>query len=121
MAIWPKDSDGTDINSVDVNDNMHIVVTGERLNDHNMLKLSVWISIIGDDFGHVNVFNYPCVAKDAPGLVLSGHSSHVPNVRFLEVQKRMTDDHYDNQNEISNVISVGGKDCSAMLWKFYRK
>ena len=64
MGIWPPGSDGTDVNGVDVSKRNGIVVTG-------------------DDYGHVNVFNYPCIVKDAPRLVLRGHASHVMNVKIL--------------------------------------
>ena len=47
MGIWPPDSDGTDVNSVDVLPSKGLVATG-------------------DDSGRLNLFNYPCVAKHAP-------------------------------------------------------
>ncbi len=64
MGIWPKNADGTDINAVDVQTSARLVATA-------------------DDFGKVKVFNYPCVAKHAPSVAMSGHCSHVVGVKFL--------------------------------------
>jgi WD40 repeat protein len=44
QGIWPKEADGTDINSVD------------RSHSQKYLATS-------DDFGRVNIFNYPCLEK----------------------------------------------------------
>lgn len=63
MGIWPPDSDGTDINSLDRSKNRQWVVTS-------------------DDDGKVKLFNYPCVIEDAPHRAYRGHSSHVLSVRF---------------------------------------
>jgi WD40 repeat protein len=83
MGIWSKYSDGTDVNSVDSSKRHQIVVSG-------------------DDFGQVNIFNYPCVVKNAPRRTYHGHSSHVMNVKV----------HND-----SYVVSVGGNDNSIMSWE----
>jgi microtubule-associated protein-like 6 len=64
MGIWPKYSDGTDINSLDVSFEKNIVATA-------------------DDFQHINIMNYPCVVKEAPRVTSVGHGSHVMNIRFL--------------------------------------
>lgn len=87
MGVWAPCSDGTDINSVDVSYQRNLVV-------------------IGDDFAGVKVFNYPCVVKDAPCLLCSGHSSHVLNVKF-----------YSNGD---NIVSVGGNDKAVILWQLSR-
>ncbi|GMH77156.1 hypothetical protein TL16_g07308 [Triparma laevis f. inornata] len=65
MGIWPPDSDGTDVNSVDVSKERNLCVTA-------------------DDFGGVNLMRYPAVAKAAAKKVYSGHAAHVMNVRFLK-------------------------------------
>ena len=83
MGIWSKYSDGTDVNSVDSSKRHQIVVSG-------------------DDFGQVNIMNYPCVVKNAPRKTYHGHSSHVMNVKV----------HND-----SYIVSVGGNDNSIMSWE----
>lgn len=88
MGIWPPFADGTDINSLHVSRDKSLVVTG-------------------DDNGLVNVFNYPCVIKNAPRLQFTGHSSHVTNVRFA----------YDD----NVIVSVGGHDNCAISWQVTKK
>lgn len=46
MGIWPKNSDGTDVNSLDRSKSGQLLVTA-------------------DDFGLVKLFNYPCVKDNA--------------------------------------------------------
>ncbi|OQS03517.1 microtubule-associated protein, partial [Thraustotheca clavata] len=61
QGIWPKDSDGSDVNGV-------------------CRSLSGALLATGDDFGKVKIFRYPCAKKHAGFAVLNGHSSHVTNV-----------------------------------------
>jgi WD40 repeat protein len=68
MGIWPKESDGTDVNSVDRSRDGRVVVTG-------------------DDFGKVKLFACPVVVEHAPYREATGHSSHVMNVRFTADQR----------------------------------
>ena len=84
MGIWKPDSDGTDVNSVD------------RSPDGSLL-------VSADDFGKVNLYNYPVVIDDAPCHVYPGHSSHVMNVRFAPGGDR--------------VASVGGHDRAIFQWR----
>ena len=70
MGIWPPNSDGTDVNSVDRSKDESLIVTA-------------------DDFGKVSLFNSPVVVENAPKNEASGHSSHVTNVRFLNGQDRV--------------------------------
>jgi WD40 repeat protein len=91
MGIWPLNSDGTDVNSVDVIFDKGLVLTG-------------------DDFGQINLFNYPCVVKNAPPVTCSGHSSHVMNVRVIK-----------NSPTETWVASVGGNDNSLMVWAIQRR
>lgn len=72
MGIWPDDSDGTDVNALQVSPCGDYVVTA-------------------DDFGTVKVFNAPCVVEDAPARTGTGHSSHVSNVRFLSRHESQPD------------------------------
>lgn len=53
QGIWPAESDGTDINSVD------------RSHTYG----AVPVIACGDDFGAVRLLNYPCTAKGAPAKV----------------------------------------------------
>ena len=68
---------------------------------HNFLATS-------DDFGKVNLFQYPAV-KEGGSLHLSysGHSSHVTSVRWIK-PKSYTD---------SYLVSIGGEDKSVFQWK----
>ena len=63
MGVWPVDSDGTDVNSLDVCKRRELIVTA-------------------DDFGGVNLMRWPAVAKAAARKVYGGHAAHVMNVRF---------------------------------------
>ena len=92
MGIWPPYSDGTDINAVDCQKDLGLVVTG-------------------DDFGTVKVFNYPCVVKNAPHKVCTGHSSHVTNTRFLGTSVGP-----QTGTGTAAFASVGGKDATLQLW-----
>ncbi|GBG31008.1 Eukaryotic translation initiation factor 3 subunit K [Hondaea fermentalgiana] len=71
MGIWPHGSDGTDVNAV------------ARSPDHRLI-------VTGDDFGNVNLYNYPCLVGNAPHHALTGHSSHVMNTRWLADGSRET-------------------------------
>ena len=62
--------------------------------------------VTADDFGGVNVFNYPVVVDEAPSRREAGHSSHVMNVRFSPTD--------------AWVVSVGGKDRAVFQWRFAR-
>lgn len=85
MGIWPKYSDGTDINAVDVSKKKNIIATA-------------------DDFGKLNILNFPCVVNEAPRKSFSGHSSFVTCVRF------------NGQND-DQIVTSGGQDCCIIIWK----
>ena len=87
MGIWRPGADGTDVNAVD----------RSRARAH---------LVTADDFGGVNVFNYPVVVDEAPSRREAGHSSHVMNVRFSPTD--------------AWVVSVGGKDRAVFQWRFER-
>lgn len=76
--------------------------------DVNSLQLTSKGShvVTGDDFGMVKLFNSPCVVEDAPCKEYKAHSSHVMNVRFTSGDR--------------HVVSAGGWDRTACLWKFHR-
>lgn len=88
MGIWPKGSDGTDVNAVDVSRSRGLVATG-------------------DDFGNLTIFNYPCVVEDAPRKTYGGHSSHVMNVKIVGDS---------SDDEDMHIVTVGGNDNAAMTW-----
>ncbi len=58
---------------------------------------------IGDDFGKVRVFRYPCIKKGSESIIGAGHSSHVTCVKWS------TNDNF--------LFSVGGEDNCVMQWK----
>ena len=59
--------------------------------------------ITSDDFGSVNLYNYPVVSKGNGSKTGKGHSSHVTNARF-------------NKSD-AYVVTTGGNDRSVMQWK----
>eukprot|EP00899_Mesostigma_viride_P008440 jgi/Mesvir1/17598/Mv08830-RA.1 len=67
IGIWPKGSDGTDINTTCRDKTGSCIATG-------------------DDFGMVSLFKYPALGGSAK--IYGGHSSHVTTVRFS------SDNHY---------------------------
>ena len=85
MGIWPKYSDGTDVNAVDVSKKKKIIATA-------------------DDFGRLNIHNFPCVVSGAPRKSFGGHSSFVTCVRF-------------NGSSDEQLVTTGGQDCCVIVWK----
>lgn len=63
QGIWPVDSDGTDVNTVD------------RTRDGKLIAT-------GDDFRAVKLFRYPCYRERAQFKSYKGHSEHVMRVKF---------------------------------------
>ncbi|XP_053393881.1 echinoderm microtubule-associated protein-like 2 isoform X3 [Mercenaria mercenaria] len=86
VGVWPDGADGTDVNNCSVSHNKKLLVSA-------------------DDYGKVNLYEYPSIQPAATGHIYPGHSSHVTNARFL------CDD--------SRVISTGGRDMSVMQWQVY--
>ena len=60
--MFPKGTDGTHINGVDMDQNQSVIATG-------------------DDYGLVNVFRNPCRKGSIPRS-FRGHSEHVVRVHF---------------------------------------
>ena len=90
MGIWGGGNQkASDINSVDVSRGLGLVATG-------------------DDKGRLQIFNYPCVVKDAPHLTMRGHSSHVLTTKWLESAGR------------GLLATAGGSDDSAIVWRIKR-
>mmetsp|Transcript_105800 Transcript_105800/g.182481 ORF Transcript_105800/g.182481 Transcript_105800/m.182481 type:complete len:736 (-) Transcript_105800:519-2726(-) len=94
QGIWPKYSDGSDVNMVNISNSEKYLVSCE-------------------DSGLVKLYNFPCIGSglDRRGKLrrrpesqrAHGHSSHVTNAAFL----------YDD----SYVISTGGADLCSFQWK----
>ena len=94
QGIWPKESDGSDVNSVAKSRGESLLATAE-------------------DTGMVKIFQYPCVGGglDKTGLLkrrpesvrLSGHSEHVTEVAWTQGDQRL--------------LSAGGGDLSVFQWK----
>ncbi|XP_052271012.1 echinoderm microtubule-associated protein-like 2 isoform X1 [Dreissena polymorpha] len=84
VGVWPDDADGTDINNCSVSHDKKLLVSA-------------------DDFGKVNLYEYPSIQPKATGHSYQAHSSHVTMAKFL------CDD--------SRVISTGGKDMAVMQWQ----
>lgn len=63
QGIWPPDSNGTDINSVDRSPDCKLLVTG-------------------DDFRRVKIFAYPCPKEKSKYRESKGHAEHVMRVKF---------------------------------------
>jgi microtubule-associated protein-like 6 len=94
QGIWPRFSDGTDINTAQKSQSERLIATT-------------------DDFGKVNVYNYPCVGSGMDhfghveqkpvGIKLKGHSSHVTNCAWSP------QDQY--------LVSTGGADLCIFIWK----
>ncbi|XP_062595219.1 echinoderm microtubule-associated protein-like 2 isoform X4 [Saccostrea cucullata] len=83
-GVWPEGADGTDVNNVCRSNNGKVLASA-------------------DDFGKVNLYQYPCYHPRAKKHCYNGHSSHVTNVSFL----------FDD----SRLLSTGGRDMSIMQWQ----
>ena len=62
-GVYPKMSDGTDVNSAHASPRADLVATS-------------------DDFRKVNIFRHPCGPAAAAPRAAAGHVAHVPLVRF---------------------------------------
>ena len=62
---------------------------------------------LGDDFGQVVMYEYPCTNTKDKGKIYDGHSSHVTNVKF---------NNPDGETS-THLISAGGHDLSVMQWR----
>jgi len=75
------------------------------MTDVNMVSIDKDRTLIalGDDYGQVAMYKYPCTKATDKGDYYNGHSSHVPNVKFT--------------SDTEYLISVGGHDLSVFVWK----
>merc|ERR1711988_1324273 len=79
-----KQMDMTDVNMVDVSSDKKVIA-------------------LGDDYGQVALYSYPCTRTGDKGKYFGGHSSHVPNVKFT--------------GDSEYLISVGGHDLAVFQLK----
>lgn len=86
-GVFPQGADGTDVNAVDCDKERKLVASG-------------------DDFGSVNVYKLPILKNTQNCRRLTGHSEHVPRVRF-----------YKDEKDQQFLISAGGNDRAYIQWK----
>jgi len=86
-GVFPAGYDGTDINSVDATQDRKYICSG-------------------DDFGSMTVYRFPVLKNTQPGRRMTGHSEHVPRVRF-----------YNSDDMDNYIISSGGMDRTYIQWK----
>ncbi len=84
QGIWPPFTDGTDLNATARSHSGHLIA-------------------VSDDFGKVRVLRYPCVQEGAKSIELSGHSSHVMNVKWSVADEFL--------------LSCGGNDKTIFQWR----
>ena len=84
QGLWTKALDGMEIASVD------------RSESEKLLA-------VGDEFGRVRLYNYPCIDTSAVFKQYRGHSSHITKVRWTGGD--------------SHLLTVGGHDRSVFQWK----
>jgi WD40 repeat protein len=77
-----------------------------KLTDINTVCEKNGMMVTGDEFGQVHLYNAPSVSFNAPFMLHGGHSAHVKKVVFNANGKR--------------VISIGGADRCAFVWKVVR-
>ncbi|RYH15134.1 hypothetical protein EON65_32265, partial [archaeon] len=88
QGIWPPHSyDSTEINAVDRDARCKLLATAE-------------------DSGQIRVLRYPSVVPNSQSVVLTGHSSHVTNVKWANG---------------GQLISVGGNDKCVFVWDLHEK
>jgi len=86
-GVFPEGYDGTDINCVDASEDRQYLCAG-------------------DDLGTVFVYKFPVLNNSQPCRRMTGHSEHVPRVRFY------------NSDDIDRfMISAGGMDRTYIQWK----
>ena len=84
QGIYPPGTDGTHVNGVDCDFERNLLLTS-------------------DDFGLINLYNYPCLEENTASKSFNGHSEHVVRAVFA--------------NEGKNIISIGGYDQTIIQWK----
>jgi len=90
QGIFSANTSGHDVNAVTRSKNHDVIATG-------------------DDFGRINLFQYPCYLKDALFSTSLGHSSHVSNVQFCNEVRG---------SDVATLISTGSSDLCVFQWRF---
>lgn len=80
-GVFAPGADGTDVNAIDTNKDLSLIA-------------------VGDDFGTMCVYRYPCRSNSHNCQRLGGHSSFVTNVRFYETENPAD----------TRIITAGGND-----------
>ncbi len=98
IGIWSGSMDGSDINNVDRSPSGKYIATC-------------------DDFGKVNIFNYPALQeKGALCNSYSGHSSHVTCCRWASLPPRNKKRALKTKSD-DFLISIGGEDKCVFQWR----
>lgn len=84
QGVHPQGEDGTHINQVNASPDMSLLVAC-------------------DDWGLVNVYNYPCLDNGSASNSYTGHSEHVVRAAFTPDGQRM--------------FTIGGQDKALIQWK----
>lgn len=101
IGIWSGSMDGSDVNNVDRSPSGKYLATC-------------------DDFGKVNIFQYPSIQeKGSMHNSYSGHSSHVTNVRWASSSSVGKKKRISGKSALNDdyLISVGGEDKCIFQWK----
>ena len=88
-GVFPEGTDGSDINSVDTTADKTLIAAG-------------------DDHGSICLYKCPILNNTADCVRLTGHSEHIPRVRFYQSE---------TNPEEKYMISAGGNDKTYIQWK----
>ena len=95
MGIWPEGSDAHDVNALDAASVGQPCLDGDGENNQPTTRpgdrdvRSAGFCVTSDATGTVKLFNYPCVANDAPYRAYKGHASRAVSVRFTAGNDRL--------------------------------
>jgi WD40 repeat protein len=99
LGIWSGSMDGTDINNVDRSPSGRYLATC-------------------DDFGKVNLFNFPAIKpKGSSHNTYNGHSSHVTSVKWASILSSSSRERFVVPTSDDYLISTGGDDKCVFQWK----
>uniref|UniRef100_A0A914ULR9 HELP domain-containing protein n=1 Tax=Plectus sambesii TaxID=2011161 RepID=A0A914ULR9_9BILA len=83
VGVWPENSNGADLLAVD------------RSHNRNLIAASF-------ESGAVRLYSFPCTSVKAKWREVTGHSTHVTGVKFLQNDARL--------------VTIGAKDCAVFQW-----
>ena len=93
QGVWPKGSDGSDINSITRSHNGKLIAST-------------------DEYGFVRVLNYPCIGS---GLDKDGNLPRRPHCITGSGQRSVTNAAWTHNDQI--LLTTGGEDLSVFQWK----